>query len=76
MRGQWMEGLNRLYEIRCNLRLSLRDLSSLTGISYVTLDRIENGFSIPNQLKMLRIARGLKMEVDEIFNLEWRDLNF
>jgi transcriptional regulator with XRE-family HTH domain len=68
-----MKGLNRLYEIRCNLGLSLRDLSSLTGVSHATLDRIENFTSIPNQLTQIKIAKALKMDVGEIFNLEWRD---
>lgn len=67
-----MNGLNNIKLIRYEKGLTLRDLERLTGLNHGTISRIENGFTIPTQTTMMQIARGLKMDVSEVFNLDWR----
>ncbi len=67
-----MTELNKIKKIREQKGLTLRDLERITGIDHSTISRIENGYSLPSQTTMLLIARGLKMDVNEVFYLDWR----
>ena len=69
-----MTKLNRIKRIREEKGLTTRDLQKLTGLNHGTISRIENGFTIPTQITMVRISKALKMDVDEVFNLDWRQL--
>lgn len=42
-------------------------------VSSSQLHKIANFQTIPTQTTMIAIARGLKMDVDQIFNLNWRE---
>lgn len=66
--------LNKIYEIRTSRGISLRGLEKLSGVSYPTLQRIENGMHV-NHLNMLKICKGFNLEVHEVFNLDWRTIN-
>lgn len=52
--------------------ITYRRLSYLSGISIGELHNIAMQTSDPTQSTMIAIARGLNMEVTEIFNLEYR----
>ena len=51
--------------------ISYRRLSRLTGLSIGQLYNIANYQSEPTQTTMIAIAKGLKMKVTEVFNLEY-----
>lgn len=68
-----MDELNRLQEIMFAENISYRKLSIRCGISRAELQKIANYDTIPTQTTMIAIARGLKKDVWEIFNLEWRN---
>ena len=67
-----MDNKNQLQEIMDEREISYRQLSRKTGISRSTLQRIANFYQSPTQDTMIAIARGLNMDVDEVFNLNWR----
>ena len=67
-----MNNKNQLQEIMEKKGLSYRELSRITGIGKSTLQRIANFYQSPTQDTMIAIARGLNMDVDEVFNLNWR----
>lgn len=62
---------NNLQEIMNHKNLSYGDLSKLTGISKSTLFRISNFEQSPTQDMMNSIAKGLKMNVTDIFNFNY-----
>ena len=55
--------LKRLREAR---KLSLSQLSKLTGISKTTLSDLENGLRVPHQSQLEKLAQVLGVTVDEI----------
>lgn len=61
-------GTNNLQEIMNRKNLSYGELSKLTGISKSTLFRISNFLQSPTQDMMISIAKGLKMDVTDVFN--------
>lgn len=69
-----MTVLNKIKQIRGEKNLSLRELSRLSGVHESTIERIEKGESSPTQITMLRIAKGLKKDTSEVFNLNWRSI--
>lgn len=68
-----MPELNQLQQIIFDRNISYRGLAKICKVSYSQLQRIANFQTIPTQTTMLAIARGLKMDVDQIFNLNWRE---
>lgn len=69
-----MPELNQLQQIIFDKDISYRDLERRSGISHSQIQKIANFQTIPTQTTMIAIARGLKMDVDQIFNLNWREL--
>jgi transcriptional regulator with XRE-family HTH domain len=70
-----MKVLNRVKQLRLERGLSLRELSKLSGVDKSVIYRIENGYSYPTQITMMRISRGLKHETHEVFDLNWKSNN-
>lgn len=62
---------NCLQEIMYDKHISYQRLSRKTGISVGQLYNIANCISDPTQTTMIAIARGLKMQVTDIFNLKY-----
>lgn len=62
---------NNLQEIMNRRNLSYEELSKLTGISKSTLFRISNFRQSPTQDTMISIAKGLKMDVTDVFNFHY-----
>ncbi|WP_125140996.1 helix-turn-helix transcriptional regulator [uncultured Clostridium sp.] len=51
--------------------LTYRQLERMTGISHTTLNKIAIGDTSPTQNTMISIAKGLRMDVTEIFDLKY-----
>lgn len=66
-----MKGKNCLQTTMEQKRISYRKLSKLSGVSVGQLYNIANFYSDPTQSTMVAIARGLKMKVSDIFNLDY-----
>lgn len=62
---------NNLQEIMNRKNLSYGDLSKLSGISKSTIYRIAVFEQSPTQDMMISIAKGLKMNVIEVFNFNY-----
>ena len=66
-----MKGRNRLNEIMVDRNLSYRQLERMTGVSHSMLNKICMEETDPTQTTMILIAKGLKMKVVDVFNLEY-----
>jgi DNA-binding XRE family transcriptional regulator len=66
-----MKVLNRIKEIRWQLDITLDELAKRAGVTVSAINMIENGFRIPNQITMIKISKGLGMEVTDVFILDW-----
>lgn len=62
---------NNLQEIMNRRNLSYGELSKITGISKSTLYRVSNFLQSPTQDMMISIAKGLKIDVVDIFNFHY-----
>jgi transcriptional regulator with XRE-family HTH domain len=71
-----MQVLNNIQKLRWERNITLRELSKLSGVSHTEIDMIENGKRYPNQLILLKISKGLNLAVNEVFNLDWREIDF
>ena len=66
-----LKGRNCLNEIMVDRNLSYRQLERMTGVSHSMLNKICMEETDPTQTTMILIAKGLKMKVVDIFNLEY-----
>lgn len=57
-----------IYDIRISNKMSLRDLSDLSGVSKSQIDRIENGESHPTVLVICQIAEALNTRPENLFS--------
>lgn len=62
---------NCLQTILHERRITYRQLAIMTGVSKSALQRIANFERSPSQDMMIRIARGLKLKVTDIFYLDY-----
>ena len=62
--------VNRLKEIRSQRGLTQADLAMLAGVSRKTINTIENEVFTPSTLLALTLAEVLKLQVEDIFQLE------
>lgn len=62
---------NQLQVIMDKRNLTYRQLERMTGISHTMLNKIAIGDTSPTQNTMISIAKGLRMEVTEIFDLKY-----
>lgn len=62
---------NNLNQIMVERNLSYRQLERITGVSHTTLNKICMGETDPTQTTMILIAKGLKMKVVDVFDLEY-----
>jgi len=61
---------NRLREIRNAAGLTQADVADMIGVSRQTVNYIENGTFCPSTYLALRLARELKVSVEELFHLK------
>lgn len=66
-----MKVKNNLNEIMVERNLSYRQLERMTGVSHTMIHKICMGDTDPTQTTMILIAKGLKMKVIDVFNLEY-----
>ena len=66
-----MNARNCLDQIMVERNLSYRQLERMTGVSHSMLNKICMGEADPTQTTMILIAKGLKMKVTEIFDLDY-----
>lgn len=66
-----MNARNCLDQIMVERNLSYRQLERMTGVSHSMLNKICMGEADPTQTTMILIAKGLKMKVSEIFDLDY-----
>ena len=57
-----------IYEIRTEKKMTLRDLSSVSGVSRSQIDRIENNQTHPTVLTLCQIADALEANPCDLFS--------
>ena len=60
---------NNLEELRRSAGLTQKELSESAGVSRKSINAIENGIFIPSTLLALKIAKTLKCNVEDIFQI-------
>ena len=58
---------NRLKERRVELGLTQAELAERVGVTRKTVNTIENQVFVPSTILALKLARALKMPVEELF---------
>jgi len=61
--------LNNLEEIRKSAGLTQQELSDSAEVSRKSINAIENGIYVPSTVLALKIAKTLKCNVEDLFNL-------
>ncbi|SVD20795.1 uncharacterized protein METZ01_LOCUS373649 [marine metagenome] len=61
--------LNNLQEIRNSAGLTQQELSERAEVSRKSINAIENGIYVPSTVLALKIAKMLKCNVEDLFNL-------
>ncbi len=61
--------LNNLQEIRNSAGLTQQELSERAEVSRKSINAIENGIYVPSTVLALKIAKTLKCNVEDLFNL-------
>jgi transcriptional regulator with XRE-family HTH domain len=68
----WEELMNmrefgvRLTQFRVRLKLSITQLANLIGVDYMQISRYEKGKSLPSLESAVRLAKVLKVSLDEL----------
>lgn len=65
---------DRVREICRTRDLSLRQLSSMTGIPIATLSKVQNNLATLNYVQLTKLAAGLDLELNELFTSTAVDL--
>jgi putative transcriptional regulator len=60
----------RLKDTRVDANLTQAELAERVGVSRKTINTVENGVFIPSTLLALKLARVLKLKVEDLFHLE------
>ena len=60
---------NRLQELRWKKNWSQLQLARISGVAQSQISRIENKEEIPNVLVALKLAKALRVKVEDIFTL-------
>jgi putative transcriptional regulator len=60
---------NRLREERIKRNLTQAELAEMVQVSRKTINTVENGIFIPSTVLALRLARALKVRVEDLFRL-------
>ena len=60
---------NNLEKLRRSAGLTQKELSESAGVSRKSINAIENGIYIPSTLLALKIAKTLKCNVEDIFQI-------
>ena len=63
----------KLRELRQRRVLTLRELEEVSGVSYNTIWRLENGFTAARPSTIRKLAAALGVEAEELVKLEGTD---
>ena len=66
-----MQVILHIKEIRKKKKITLTKLSDLTGISTSHINDIENNYKMPSLLMVILLAKALKVDIREIFEVKW-----
>lgn len=66
-----MQVILHIKEIRKKKKITLTNLSNLTGISTSHINDIENNYKMPSLLMVILLAKALKVDIREIFEVKW-----
>lgn len=66
-----MQVILHIKEIRKKKKITLTKLSNLTGISTSHINDIENNYKMPSLLMVILLAKALKVDIREIFEVKW-----
>jgi len=58
---------NRLREYRVKRLMTQKELAKISGVGQVTISFIENGLIDPMELTKAKLARALKVPVEDLF---------
>lgn len=62
----------RLWEVRIEKKLTLRDLQKLSGLSKSTINNIENKKTSPNLFQLEALAKALEVGIVDLFESEYK----
>ena len=60
---------NRIKDLRTSRGLTQEALAELVGVTRKTVNTVENGRFIPSTILALRLARALRVRVEDVFRL-------
>jgi len=60
---------NRIKDLRAARGLTQEELAELVAVTRKTVNTVENGRFIPSTVLALRLARALRVRVDDLFSL-------
>jgi putative transcriptional regulator len=60
---------NRLKVLRAERNLTQQQLAELVGVTRKTINTVERGVFVPSTLLAFKLARVLRVSVDEVFSL-------
>ena len=66
---------NRLKEYRAKIKVNQTEMGNLVGVSRQTISQIERGDYSPSVTLALKIAKVLKVSVEESFSYEEDEVN-
>ena len=66
-----MQVILHIKEKRKKKKITLTKLSNLTGISTSHINDIENNYKMPSLLMAILLAKALKVDIKEIFEVKW-----
>jgi len=60
---------NRIKDLRAARCLTQEELAELVAVTRKTVNTVENGRFVPSTVLALRLARALRVRVDDLFSL-------
>lgn len=61
----------KIKEIRKEKNITLKQLSKTTGVSITEINDVENHLKKPLFITAVLIAKGLKVDIKDIYKVEW-----
>lgn len=62
----------KTWEIRNKKKVTLKQLSILTGLSVSTLNNIENNKTDPKITQLVKIAKALEVQIEELYDINYK----
>lgn len=62
----------KVWQIRKEKGITLKQLEKLSGIGKTTINNIENGATSPTLLQMEKIARAMEVRITDLFDSDYK----